>query len=352
MIESLTELIDNYSQSQIKNLEELNQNTSELKQGFITLIDDTNKMNEHMGDLKKQVVNAGQDRIEDEDDNEENNNNKKIKIMNGPISKNELVNSCKFIDIDDIKIKNIGSKPLKNLYFVKDEKESSEDIIFVGNDKKGKINKVTSTGDFNPTLEITHSFNLKINYPKVNRTYNLIIYAREKENGPNLSDPLKIVINVKESDEDIIRRVQEEEEKKKQEELKKQEEERKKQEELKKKQEEEKRKQEEEQIKINSLFDKLNEEFNSKLIKEEIVQKIKEYDFDEEKIKEYIKKKIDDNNNIDYQGLNKDEVENLYNELEQEYNISSIMDKEEVIKKIIELKCDRDVINDWIFEKL
>ena len=56
--------------------------------------------------------------------------------------------------------------------------------------------------------------------------------------------------------------------------------------------------------------------------------------------------------NIDYQGLNKEEVENLYNELDGEFDISSIMDKEEVIKKIIELKCDKDVINDWIFEIL
>ena len=28
------------------------------------------------------------------------------------------------------------------------------------------------------------------------------------------------------------------------------------------------------------------------------------------------------------------------------------MNKEEVIAKIIELKCDRDSLNDWIFEKL
>ena len=383
MIESLTELINNYSQSQIKNLEELNQNTSELKQGFSTLIENTNEMNEHMGKLKNQVVNGGglqfsnlandkrndkyggQDMLEIEDDNEDN--NKKIQIMNGTISKNELVNSCKFITIDNIKVKNIGRQAFKNLYFVKDEKESSEDIIFVGNDKSNKIHKLSLDGEFNPSEETNHSFNLKINYPKVNYNYNLFIYVREKENGPNLSNSLKIVINVKESDEDRIKKEQEEEEKKKQEELKKQEEERKKQEELKKKQEEEerkkqeelkkrqeeeKRKQEEEQKKIDSLFDKLNEEFNSKLQKEEIVQKIKEYDFDEEKIKEYIKKKIGDNNNIDYQGLNKDEVENLYNELDQEFNLSSIMNKEEVIAKIIELKCDRDSLNDWIFEKL
>jgi len=387
MIESLTELIDNYLQSQIKNLEELNQNTSELKQGFSTLIENTNEMNEHMGKLKNQVVNGGglqlsnlvkgkkingyggQDILMNEDDNEEN--NKKIQIMSGTIERDEYINTSKFMEVKDIEIKNIGTVTLESLIFVKDEKESSKEIIFIGNDKNIKFQKTTLDGEFTPEKVTKHSFFFKIEYPKVNRTYNLIIYARENENGPNLSNPLKIVINVKESDEERIRREQEEEDnkKKEEEERKKREEERKKQEELKKKQEEEKRKQEEElkrkkeeeerkqkelleQKKIDELFNKLNEEFDSKLQKEEIVQKIKEYDFDEEKIKEYIKKKIGDNNNIDYQGLNKDEVENLYNELDQEFNLSSIMDKGEVIAKIIELKCDRDSLNDWIFEKL
>ena len=176
---------------------------------------------------------------------------------------------------------------------------------------------------------------------KRNITYNLIIYAREKENGPNLSNPLKIVIKVKESDEDRIRREQEEEERKKQEELKKKQEE-----------EERKKKEEEEQKKIDDLFNKLIEEYGSKLEKEEIVGKIKEFNFDEDKIKEYIKKKNEGNNNIDYQGLKKEDVESLYNELDQEFNLSSIMEKEEVIRKIIELKCDRDALNNWIFEKI
>ena len=118
------------------------------------------------------------------------------------------------------------------------------------------------------------------------------------------------------------------------------------------KKEDERKQIEEEEEKFNSLFDKLNEEFDSKLKKKEIVQKIKEFDFDEDKIKEYIKKKIDDNNNIDYQGLNKEDVENLYNELNQEFYIALIMDKEEVISKIIELNRDRDKLNDWIIEKL
>ena len=359
MIESLTELINNYSRSQIENLEKLSKNTSGLKEGFNSLIENTTEMNQHMGNLKDQVIKGGgfqlsnvvndknkdkfggQDMIYNDDDNDDNDNNHKIQIMNGTINKEELMNSCKFIDIDNIKIQNIGNKPFKSLFFVIDSKESSEDVIFVGNDKINNINKLSLDGEFNPKEEGTFSFNLKIKFPKVNYTFNIIIYVREKENGPNLSNPLKIVIKVKESDEDRIRREQEEEERKKQEELKKKQEE-----------EERKKKEEEEQKKIDDLFNKLYDEYGSKLQKEEIVGKIKEFNFDEDKIKEYIKKKNEGNNNIDYQGLKKEDVENLYNELDQEFNLSSIMDKEEVIKKIIELKCDRDALNDYIFEKL
>ena len=243
MIENLAELINSYSQSQIENLEKLSKNTSGLKEGFNTLIEDTTKMNQHMGNLKDQVIKGGgfqlsnvvndknkdkfggQDMILNDDDNDNNDNNQKIQIMNGIINKEELMNTCKFIDIDNIKIQNIGNKPFKSLFFVIDSKESSEDVIFVGNDKINNINKLSLDGEFNPKEEGTFSFNLKIKFPKVNYTFNIIIYVREKENGPNLSNPLKIVIKVKESDEDRIRREQEEEERKKQEELKKKQEE-------------------------------------------------------------------------------------------------------------------------------
>jgi len=384
MIENLTELINNYSQSQIENLEKLSKNTSGLKEGFNTLIQNTTEMNQHMGNLKDQVIKGGgfqlsnivnnknknngyggQDLLTEE--NDDNNNKKKLQIISPTIEREEFINTSKFIEVKDIEIKNIGTETLESLIFAKDEKESSKDIIFIGNDKNIKLQKTTLDGEFTPDKTTKHTFFLKVEYPKINKTYNLIIYAREKENGPNLSNPLKIVIKVKESDEDRIRREQDEEDKKRKEEeaKKKEEEDRIRKEELKKKQEEEekkrkekeeeeerKKKEEEEQKKIDDLFNKLNEESGSKLEKEEIVGKIKEFNFDEDKIKEYIKKKNEGNNNIDYQGLNKEDVENLYNELDQEFNISSIMEKEEVIRKIIELKCDRDALNDYIFEKL
>ena len=279
--------------------------------------------------------------IEEEDFND---NKIEIKIMNEKIEREEFINTCKFINIDNIGIKNIGNKTFKHLYFVKDEKESSKDIIFYRNDRKNNLNRLCLDGEFNPSKKTIYSFYLKINYPKINHKYDIILYIREEENGPNLSNPLKIIINVKESDEERIKR---EEEKEK--ERKRQEEERiKKEQERKQIEEERKQIEEEEKKKINELFDKLNQEFEFDS-KEEIVQKIKEFNFNEDKIKEYIKK---NNNNIYYQGLNKEDVENLYNELDKDFNLSSIVDKEEVILKIIELRCDRDALNDWIFGKL
>ena len=202
----------------------------------------------------------------------DDNNNSKIEIMNEKIEKELSINTCKFIKFDKIKIKNIGEENIKNLYFVKDEKQSSNDIIFITNDRNDNINKLSLDGKLVPSTESTQSFDLKINSPKNNKKYILIIYVREKENGPNISNPLKIVINVKESDEERINREKEEEKKRKEE---------------------------------------------------------------NEKPK-----------NIDYKGLNKDDVEKLYHELDGEYKLRDIMNKEEAINKIIELKCDKEELTE------
>ena len=288
---------------------------------------------------KNKDLYSGQDLLEIEDDINEI---EKIRIMNEKIEREEFINTCKFIIIDNIKIKNIGNKTFKHLYFVKDEKESSENIVFMETEKisNNKIHKITFYEEFSPSKETISFFYLRIHYPQINHKYNLIVYIRKEENGPNLSNPLNIVIHVKESDKERIKREEEEERKRQEEERIKKEEER-------------KQIEEEEKKKINELFNKLNQEFDSKLQKEEIVQKIKEFNFDKYKIRKYINnKKSYEIYNIDYQGLNKEEVENLYNELDQEYNLSAIMDKKEVILKIIELRYDRDALNDWIFEQL
>ena len=45
-------------------------------------------------------------------------------------------------------------------------------------------------------------------------------------------------------------------------------------------------------------------------------------------------------------------VEDLYQLYDEEYNLTSIMDMEEIIKKIIELKCDINDLDNWIYETL
>ena len=71
-----------------------------------------------------------------------------------------------------------------------------------------------------------------------------------------------------------------------------------------------------------------------------------------ELLKEIKKIGVIGTNKIDYKGLNKEEVLAVYAELDNEFNLSSIIPRDEVIKKIIEFKCDRDSLNDWIFGML
>ena len=99
--------------------------------------------------------------------------------------------------------------------------------------------------------------------------------------------------------------------------------------------------------KLMDLFEKLNNQFNLMLKKEEIEKKIIEFNFDEDKIIDWIIKNKN-NENVFYNG----QVETIYNELDEQFNLSSILSKKDIIKKIIELKGDRDALNDWVFEIL
>jgi len=75
---------------------------------------------------------------------------------------------------------------------------------------------------------------------------------------------------------------------------------------------------------------------------------------EEEEIQDYFKREEDnkriqeENENIDYKGLDKIKVEQLLNDLDEEFNILSMRDKKEVINKIIEFNCDKQKINNWI----
>ena len=63
---------------------------------------------------------------------------------------------------------------------------------------------------------------------------------------------------------------------------------------------------------------------------ENIIKKIIELNFDENKIKDYY------------------DVQRIYNELEEEYGLSGFSEREAIIIKIKELHCDRQLINEWV----
>ena len=75
-------------------------------------------------------------------------------------------------------------------------------------------------------------------------------------------------------------------------------------------------------VKYNNIKNAANEE--------NIIKKIIELNFDENKIKDYY------------------DVQRIYNELEEEYGLSGFSEREAIIIKIKELHCDRQLINEWV----
>jgi hypothetical protein len=241
---SIIKLMGTQSKTQIDIINKLSSDTKLLNEGFSAIVNDTNEMNLHMGELKDNMekkpnikINKSIERNnnnknkdpftmnsiigDDDDDNNNNNNNNeevenqlKVQFLNKDIEKEELNTKCNYISLDDIRIKNIGKEILKNIYFVRDEKNSSKDFI-ISQSKNSNIHKLTSTGEvFSPGNSETHSIVLAINNPIVNKIYNMILYVREKENGKNISKPLKIVYKINEDEEAVIRKRDEEEKKK------------------------------------------------------------------------------------------------------------------------------------------
>ena len=82
--------------------------------------------------------------------------------------------------------------------------------------------------------------------------------------------------------------------------------------------------------------------------KEDVLNKIKELNFNVDGIKEVYKKRNPPNPVIDVD----EEVNKLYQELEDEYGISGFIGEKAVKAKIRELNLNRDIIVDWIENNL
>ena len=316
---------------------------------------------------------------------------------------------AKFININNIGIKNVGNISIHKLFFVKDQEKSSNDFCFFGNSKATDEYELSMDGELKPNKSLNCNISVTINNPQPEKEYKAIIYA--KENNEIISDPFEIIIK--------INKPQVDPKKQKQIQANQIYEEIKDQfpnhnslinkdeiinklisnnlnkneiiNDINNKINEMQQKEDEE--KAEQIYDELNLN-NINIDKNEIISIIKEKNFDKEEIQKWLDEKVKIQNkekaqnlynnlrngqNLDFskcpneeailnkiielkfnendlrnffKAAGKEEVDpkvmEIFNELEDGYNLTSLKEKEEIIEKIIELKCDRDKINEWV----
>ena len=89
---------------------------------------------------------------------------------------------------------------------------------------------------------------------------------------------------------------------------------------------------------------------NEENIKEEENKRKKEIKNKREKEDE--NKKIKEKEFYNYKDLNKDDVECLLTKMSLEFNILNVIDEDQLRAKIIEFKCNKDKLEDWIINDI
>ena len=395
----LTNLIikekNEFSKLCLNNINNLNKVINKPKDGFFNLVNDFSQLNNSLVEITDQLF-------------EEIN----IRFLDDNLELEKTFREAKYINVKNVTIENIGFKTYKTLYFIKDEHKSSKEIVFNSNYLKTSKSyfQLTLEGDFSHGKKGTYEFAIKIENPKPNQEYTLYLTVKEGEKGIRLSKPFKIIVKIKD-DPKIIEAEKLYEELNKQYPLSEIFEKN----EIINKIINEKFDKDIIQIWIQTrlqeknidiaekLFNELNnqynmlnygidkleiinqifeENFNRNILrdwakqkierrkaenifikfdkiynlsspyidKQEIMDIIIKEKFDEEKIKKWIKDKI--GNPAPSIPIIEKEVENIYNELENEFIISSLLDRNEVINIIRKFGCDRDKIKEYILNLL
>ena len=342
---------------------------------------------------------------------DDNNDNKipKIEFEQNNIEKIIEMKDAKFININDIKIKNVGNISAHKLFFIKNKEKSSNDFCFFGNSKATDEYELSMPGELKPNESLNCNISMAINNAQPGQKYNIILNA--KENKEIISEPFEIIIRINKPQEDPLKQ---------------------KQTQANQIYEEIKNKfpnhnnlinkdeiinklinnnlnkneiindinnkikeitQKENEAKAEQIYNELNLN-NINIDKNEIISIIKEKNFDKEEVQKWLVEKAKIQNkqkaqnlynnlrneqNLDFSKcaneeailnkiielkFNENEIRNffkvarneeedpkvmeIFNELEDGYNLTSLKEKEEIIEKIKELKCDRDKINEWV----
>ena len=369
--------------------------------------------------------NINNNNIEDE---KEEDDIQGIEFVQKKINYNIKKNESGFFTIEKIPIKNITkTKTYKKLYFAREDKLSSIDINFVDNTSKNKdiFPNITLHGELIPySTDDYVSVTMGIKNAQPGHDYKIVLYIREKEDGKNISDALEVNVHVNQIEDpnknleqqinniylqlknefNDLDNIATENEVKQQIKANNNDINSVKnwiQSKAQEYQEQQKNQQIERiynglaaeigdmNIEKNEIIDIIkNENYDMGRIKErinkkkaeniynklkdecdfdgkdndEIINKIIELNFNEDEIKEQYKKERqggDDNrdNNVGggdaaAGGEDNEEIDKMFEELDEEYGISGFKDEDEVKEKIRELNLNRDAIVKWIEESL
>ena len=267
--------------------------------------------------------------------------------------------------------------------------------------------ELTMPGAFDINDSQKFNISLKINYPRPNQIYKMVLYVREKNNDNNLSEPLEIIIKIKQNEEDPMKqKIQQATQI--YEELKNEfhdyenliekddiinqllknnfnKEEIKNSLNLKIEKIKQEEKEKENNAKIEEILNQLNFHDDNEFNKDEVRALIKQNDFNKENVQNWINgqlcKKIYNEltnlDDVDITKVSKDEVfqkiielnfkideikkfysknqndddkevDKIYNELVEDWGIENYIDEEVAKMKIRELGLDRDKITNWV----
>ena len=336
MQKRINDSILEFSKVSINHLQKINNEASGLKEDSVTLVENTEGMNKAIEQLQSIVIAPGagikpKPIIEDED-------KITIKFINKDITLEVKKEKAKYLEVSGIEIENIGNETYKKLFFIKDEDKSSNDICFYGNSEKRNIQQLSLNGDFEPEKKEKYTIILQIKDAKPNQTYCLIIYAKEDPKKGIISKSFKINVKIKGEEGNSQKPIVDKKDSNADEERIKLEAALKEKELKEKKELEEKKKLEE---KDNNLYKELN--MNEVCDINEAKNIFKDYEYDQEKIKNWIKEKKDEKV--------KSKAEEKYKQISASNNIEKI-DKDDLIAKIINLNFDENAINEWIKERI
>ena len=345
--------VDDFSQKQNENKDLV----SEIKNDFDIIKDEVEHMNSGMIEFQKifkpKPNNPKRNEIIEE------NPIKLVKFEQKNIEKIIEKKDAKFITINDIKIKNIGNTSIHRLYFVKNQEKSSNDFCFFGNSKEINEYELTMPDKLEPNKSLNNGISMNIKNPKPGQEYKTIINA--KENDEIISEPLEIIIKIKEEEDpmklimvqanniyeeiknqfpnhnnlinkddiinkliknnlnkneiinDINNKIREIEQK-------------------------------ENEAKAEQIYNELNLN-NINIDKNEVIENIKNKNFDKEEVQRWIDEKA--------QIQNKEKAQNLYNNIRNEQNLdfSKCPNEEAILNKIIELKFNENEIRNFFKKK-